>query len=881
MMRLLITFLVFAGGMLPLMAADPSEQFLSAYQSYQQAEKAERDGNTTDALKKYRYAESLLADIAAKDPSWQKAVVEYRLKKTRDGVTRLQGEPDATASSKGQEAMETRNDSDMTPPESVPPEASPKPSPRGPSITILAPGASSSQPQSSAESPSEVRRLKKQIEGLQSELLMVKEALGSEKSRSRDLDKAKWVEERSGLEKELLAAKDQIATLNEKLHARDSWDKDLKNLQKKLDEAVADSLVADELNQQREKASAENTARLVGELSEANRKVAEAGGVQRNFLEMSKEVESDREALKQLQARLDQTLQTAKDSADKNSNLRRQISEMSEKLAIAEKKSGDLNLLRDKVNSLQSKLAKANDDSEQARRSSQKAGEKLLGQLKAVDADRLVLDEECRTLRVKLNDLNQQAQSNARNYEASQRQLAEITGNRPDLEKSLKEKETALAAAKSEAEKLRAELEASNQKISSLNKQSSQQEDHLKELQDQLAELSKKPAGKENDAALATEEARQSAEDLRVSLKDKDQELARLRKLRGKTAAGEKILEENSVLRGIVMRQVREEARKAQARRLMEEEMKRLNVQSESLSENMALLAAPGSSLTSKERALFKDAQLVFSSDDGKFQASIAAPMPRKEELPSAVANAPVASSGTTGTNGPVVTGNTNIPAGAGETNATNPPGTLSKPVVNSTNATNAVPEEIAWQGKFKECLARAKEEFDRQDYLQAETSFQDALKLSPEDYFALSNLGVVEFQLGKMKEAEEVLMKATKKSNDSSFALTTLGIVHYRQGRLPDAEKVLRRAIILNDQDFTAHNYLGIVLAASGNGKAGESEIMKAIEINQKYADAHFNLAVIYATGKPPSKMMAKKHYAKAIELVAPPDASLEQLIQ
>ena len=97
----------------------------------------------------------------------------------------------------------------------------------------------------------------------------------------------------------------------------------------------------------------------------------------------------------------------------------------------------------------------------------------------------------------------------------------------------------------------------------------------------------------------------------------------------------------------------------------------------------------------------------------------------------------------------------------------------------------------------------------------------------------------------------------------------------------MPDAEKVLRRAIILNDQDFTAHNYLGIVLAASGNGKAGESEIMKAIEINQKYADAHFNLAVIYATGKPPSKMMAKKHYAKAIELGAPPDASLEQLIQ
>jgi Tfp pilus assembly protein PilF len=84
-----------------------------------------------------------------------------------------------------------------------------------------------------------------------------------------------------------------------------------------------------------------------------------------------------------------------------------------------------------------------------------------------------------------------------------------------------------------------------------------------------------------------------------------------------------------------------------------------------------------------------------------------------------------------------------------------------------------------------------------------------------------------------------------------------------------------------VNSQDITAHNYLGIVQAASGNGKAGEGEIMRAIEINPQYADAHFNLAVIYATGKPPARMMAKKHYAKAIELGAPPDPSLERLVQ
>jgi len=200
-----------------------------------------------------------------------------------------------------------------------------------------------------------------------------------------------------------------------------------------------------------------------------------------------------------------------------------------------------------------------------------------------------------------------------------------------------------------------------------------------------------------------------------------------------------------------------------------------------------------------------------------------------------------------------------------------------------STSAakTNADSQEIPWEGKLKECLAKAKDEFDRQDYLQAENTFQEALKISPDDYFALSNIGVVEFQLGKMTEAETYLKRAASKSKDSSFALTTLGIVHYRQQRLDDAQKVLRKAVEVNSQDFTAHNYLGIVLAASGNGKAGEGEIMRAIEINPQYADAHFNLAVIYATGKPPAKMMAKKHYAKAIELGAPPDPSLERLVQ
>ena len=89
--RFFLCLLLLLGCVRGLLAEDSSEQFLNAYQAYQQGEKLERDGSSPDALKKYKFAQSLLLEIEKNDPSWQKAVVEYRLKKTRDGIERLQG----------------------------------------------------------------------------------------------------------------------------------------------------------------------------------------------------------------------------------------------------------------------------------------------------------------------------------------------------------------------------------------------------------------------------------------------------------------------------------------------------------------------------------------------------------------------------------------------------------------------------------------------------------------------------------------------------------------------------------------------------------------------------------------------------------------------
>ena len=1141
MTRILFCFLFLLVSSRGLLAADSSEQFLNAYQAYQEGEKLERNGSGQDALRKYKFAESLLEEIEKNDPSWQKAVVEYRLKKTRDGLGRLQsgGASDGATLSPAPEVAPSGNTADASR------------SSQGPSISIVPPGSSSNS--NSGDASSEVKRLKKMLEKLRGQLQEAKDAMTSDKNRTKDLESIKWVEERSKLEKELQVTKNQVADLNEKLQKRDSWESDLKSLQKKLDDTVADKVAMEEEYKGRVKKKDEANTQLQQQLEEVRGKLALGTASEQKYQKLSADLDSAKKEMASMKEQLDRAGQVAKDYEAKNDSLKQEITATSEKLKVAIKQSDELAPLREKFQKLQQNLAttdadskasrlrvadlekeeqqikvdsakreaglkadlqaleeernaiagkvaqlsdaardagkvkgleaeavalkktivelqerqvianqevtKARADAEETAKVIKKTQDTLAESVAKASADKAVIEEEKMRLLAKLADatrqnseirkvadsaaplskevedlksklirngkdleetksrlvnasqadkavleeerlrliakleeatrqgedlrkiaattgplsseienlktqlaendkasesakrksdeaikaaanrqsdlqskldaslslkkliegqnaalqsqlkgamgqmaalvdhgqdtgglrdqiakLQQQVDSNAADYAKSQQQISDLNKARPEQEKLIQQKQEELAAAKDAAEKLRAELDKANQKNADLQHHSDESDDRLKKLQDQLAVLSKTMPQKDKELADAQGEAGKlrseltdvksklsdlekkglsgtdQLKDLKDSLAEKDAQLARYKKRKGKSVADEKMAEENDLLRGIVLRQVKEEARRSQARRLLEDEMKRLNVQSQTLSDQITVLSTPATELTPQERSLFKAGQMVVADyGNGKIEASVSAPI-TKVDSASVTTTAQESKVSDQGSPAQVVTPSRPAPSGA---------------------KTNTDSQEMPWEGKLKECLAKAKDEFDRQDYLQAENTFQEALKISPDDYFALSNIGVVEFQLGKMTEAETYLKRAASKSKDSSFALTTLGIVHYRQQRLDDAQKVLRKAVEVNSQDFTAHNYLGIVLAASGNGKAGEGEIMRAIEINPQYADAHFNLAVIYATGKPPARMMAKKHYAKAIELGAPPDPSLERLVQ
>jgi hypothetical protein len=90
--RALLVCLFFAVfvGVLPAQVDDPSDIFLKAYLSAQQGEKLEHENRFKAALAKFRFAGSLIEELRRSHPDWQSAIVQYRGRKIREGILRVQ-----------------------------------------------------------------------------------------------------------------------------------------------------------------------------------------------------------------------------------------------------------------------------------------------------------------------------------------------------------------------------------------------------------------------------------------------------------------------------------------------------------------------------------------------------------------------------------------------------------------------------------------------------------------------------------------------------------------------------------------------------------------------------------------------------------------------
>ncbi|MEO6846236.1 MAG: tetratricopeptide repeat protein [Chthoniobacterales bacterium] len=822
-------------------AEDASQIYLNAYQEYMQAEQMERNGSAIDALTKYKDVVKTLRLVRQNSPEWQAEIVQFRLDKAQKSVERLENAvPVKPTVASPQEAAS-----------SVPDETPSASSDQGPTVTVVAPTSASSDVESSANTGrgrtkdlmqenkilrSQMRELKDKLLQAEAEKKSVMVASERGKVESAELKSVavQLKEELSNLKgdasqqdrgnaknlQEITKLRDE----NKKLAAEyDALDDDYQSAFAKLERAAKYISVSDTQREQ-----------LLKERNEAAKQKNEALQKVKSIKDNSKEVERVSSENKSLVKKLATAEDQLNDAEQKFSLAEKQLKKLSDNKKDAEKLAEDNHALTEKLS--------------QAEKQIKNAGENKKDVTKLSDENH-ALSEKLAQAEKKLSA----ADENAKEMEKLSADNKSLSDKLTQTEKKI----TELGSAGGEKEKVIADIQS-----------------ELNGVKDQLVA---------NKTQMEQKEKRITS--LEKQLDETAGDLASIRLNPPPSAEEKRAHEENELLRGIVLRQINEQDKRVKARKMIEDEMQRLQVKSTTLEEQLASLGNETLLQTKEEKSLFKNPQAILTEKDDKSLSvtvavakSDATTTPDVSVAPNASPSstpdisAPVVLTADTGTNS-----STSATPGSGASSSSTPSATPSdkKPSGNSANSKGpeALPSELEPQ------IQQAKELFSRGNFPEADKIYLKILEAAPDNYYALANYGVTEFQLGRLAAAEVALRKAAGLNKKDSFAFTILGIVHYQQKRYDEAMEVLRKAIDINPKDYSAHNYLGITLSNKGDRTGAEQEIEKAIILKPDYADAHFNLAVIYATDDPPRKDLAKREYNKAVELGAAPDPALEQL--
>jgi Flp pilus assembly protein TadD len=178
------------------------------------------------------------------------------------------------------------------------------------------------------------------------------------------------------------------------------------------------------------------------------------------------------------------------------------------------------------------------------------------------------------------------------------------------------------------------------------------------------------------------------------------------------------------------------------------------------------------------------------------------------------------------------------------------------------------------------ELVASAQQHFARREFTAAEADYEKILEREPNNGLMLANLATIELQEDKLAAAEQHITAAVAQSPNDAYNLATLGYLKFRQEKYDEALNALSRAAERDPKNPEIQNYLGVTLSHQGQRMQAEAALRKAIQLNPLYAPAHNNLAVIYLTQKPPSPLLARWHYQKAIADGQPRNPDFEKLL-
>lgn len=163
------------------------------------------------------------------------------------------------------------------------------------------------------------------------------------------------------------------------------------------------------------------------------------------------------------------------------------------------------------------------------------------------------------------------------------------------------------------------------------------------------------------------------------------------------------------------------------------------------------------------------------------------------------------------------------------------------------TTASNAAAEE-----RIEELLEKGNEFRDARRFAEAESSYQEVLKIKPRDGRAAYGLGNVYSDQQRWDSAETAYRNAVSwaPSDVESLVALSVVLVQPRTGagnakRLADAEAFARRAVNIDPKNAVAWDRLGVALQARGivNNET-EHSYRRAVELDPQFAAAYAHLA-------------------------------------
>jgi tetratricopeptide (TPR) repeat protein len=131
--------------------------------------------------------------------------------------------------------------------------------------------------------------------------------------------------------------------------------------------------------------------------------------------------------------------------------------------------------------------------------------------------------------------------------------------------------------------------------------------------------------------------------------------------------------------------------------------------------------------------------------------------------------------------------------------------------------------------------------------YKKAIESYEQAIRINPDDAEAYTNLGCAYAGLDMHKEAIESFKQAIRINPDLADAHYGLGVSYWASGMHEDAIESYKQAIRINPDLADAHYHLGDAYYNSAMYKEAIESYKRAIRIKPDFAEVHYCLGFVY----------------------------------